>query len=122
MLVLIHWRRWRCPTLTAEEYAAVAEAVATTGARTIARRHLPVNGRFLIALVSAVTLGVIVMMALDRFAPRQSDVVKIVGTVSAVLFAWGFVQLPLWLVSTWIARVRCEHWLKSLSQSVPKRV
>jgi len=94
--------------------------VGKEGIGAIVRQCVPV-GKGMLAAATAGVIGGAILGSYSDVASNR-DVAKFCGILGATLFAWGFLQLPIYIVSVLIARSKCDAWLRELVAVGPRLI
>jgi len=111
---------WKRPNLTPDASAKLAEHVEQLGASAIARKLVPDHRS--IGILAAVGLAVGAVLGFISDYSVDDGIKRVAGTVGAVLFAWGFLQLPVYILTLLGARDNCKTWLLDLQRHGPRLI
>ena len=115
------WRvTWVTPQLTNEATAYLNQRVDRLGVTAIARQLVP--DRRIIGITATVGLVVGVVLGFISDAAGDNGIKRMTGAVGAVMFAWGFLQLPIYLITLSMARANCAGWLRDIQQYGPRLI
>jgi hypothetical protein len=75
-------------------------------------------------LVFSALIGIVVGGLLGSYsdAEQNREYARIFGTLGAIFFAWGIIQLPLHLGSVLFVRHQCVQWLRNIERHGPRLI
>jgi hypothetical protein len=119
--VTFFWSRWTAPDLNPEATARLISELNYAGtAVAIAKKKVPLGK----PLVFSALIGIVVGGLLGSYsdAEQNREYARIFGTLGAIFFAWGIIQLPLHLGSVLFARHQCVQWLRNIERHGPRLI
>ena len=118
--IIIWWVTWETPQLTHEATAYLNQRVDRLGVTAIARQLVP--DRRIIGITATVGLVVGVVLGFISYAAGDNGIKRMTGALGAVVFAWGFLQVPIYLITLSMARANCAAWLRVIQQHGPRLI
>jgi hypothetical protein len=110
--VAFFWTQWVPPVLTEANRAQLGSELAHNGIRTTAKGLI--KTKYGIPGLAICFISLPVILDFCDFFHNHSPFALAVQKVSIVLFAWGALQLPIWIIATIVNYYNCTKWLKSI--------
>ena len=83
----------------------------------IARKVVPANNGLIVASVACMACSFLLITIAERNLRAFGEIGKAFLIVLAILFAWGLIQAPLYLVGLGLARINCRKRLSEINTS-----
>jgi hypothetical protein len=111
---------WKAPKVSEDSLLEIIALCKSIGLKNTANNLIPIDKALVVSLILFFLIGPIFCLIFGD-NPRE-ELTRSFAYAAAVFSGWAIIQLLIYLASIYIARRKCQLWLKSLLKYGPKPI